>query len=462
MSTAYSRVSLPEVSRRSLLLVEDDPGMQKQMKWALANEFSVTVAGNRSEALKFAERDRSAVVILDLGLPPDSSGASEGLATLEALTAACPNRKVIIASGNEDRSIAQKAVAMGAYDFFNKPADVEQLKVILERAWRLCDLESDATARIAPKPLIGIVGSSPAVMTIRGLVERVGPSNANVLILGESGTGKELLAQGLHGTSKRAKGPFVAINCAAIPDALLESELFGYERGAFTGAVKQTRGVVETANGGTLFLDEIGDMPAVLQVKLLRFLQTRCFRRLGGHDEIAVDVRFIAASNRNLAQMMRAGTFREDLFYRLNEVSIEVPPLRARGADAVEIAEALLQPHAAALRKRTMSFSPGALSAIGGYSWPGNVRELENRVKRAVILSSGRMICPKDLGFTGEPAPTESSMTLAMGRRKGESEAIRSALGLCRNNRSQAARMLGISRKTLYHLMGMQAGHTEA
>ena len=453
MSERAAHIHLPSPTR-DLLIVEDDSGLQNQMRWAMAGEFIVHVAGNRAEAMEVMERSRPHLVILDLGLPPDASGATEGLATLDAIVTGYPGTKVIVASGNEERSNALKAVSFGAYDFFSKPVDVDQLRFILERAWQLHALEQENRRLLQAErsPLEGIIAASSAMLDICQIVERVAPTDVSLLIMGESGTGKEMFARALHRASERVRGPFIAVNCAAIPDNLLESELFGYERGAFTGAVRQTIGKVEQAKGGTLFLDEIGDMPMPLQAKMLRFLQNRTFQRLGGREELTVDLRIVSASNRDLEAMIGQGTFREDLFFRLNEVSITAPPLRAREGDALLIAHAMLQRYAEAYKKGALDFSQSALAAIGNYAWPGNVRELENRIKRAVVLARESRITPADLGL-GEPQDNEGFVTLREARRKAEVEAIKRALASCNNNLSRTAKILGVSRPTLYSLL---------
>ncbi len=386
-------------------------------------------------------------------LPPDPNGASEGLSILETIVSQYQGAKAIVASGNEDRRNALKAISLGAYDFFAKPVDIDQLRLILERAWQLHVLEEDnrrlAQAHVGRIP--GMIGTSPQISSIVSTIEKVATTDVSVLILGESGTGKELVAQALHHLSHRAAGPFVAVNCAAIPENLLESELFGYEKGAFTGANKQTLGKVEMARGGTLFMDEIGDMPLSLQAKMLRFLQSRAVQRLGGHEDVPVDVRFVSASNRDLGAMTQSGGFREDLYFRVNEVSVLVPPLRDRDGDAVLIATALLQRFAEAFKKPPLSFTQEAMDAIAQYPWPGNIRELENRVKRAVVLAKERTLGPVDLGLAAG-ASAEPLLTLKDARQKAELEAVRRAMAATGNNQSHAAKVLGVSRQTLYNL----------
>jgi two-component system NtrC family response regulator len=403
------------------------------------------------------------LVILDLGLPPDASGATEGLAALDSIVSLYPGTKVVVASGNEDRSNAMKAVAYGAYDFFAKPVDIDQLRIILDRAWHLHTIEEEnrKLRHVECGALDGIIAASTAMLEICQIVERVAPTDVSLLIMGESGTGKEMFARALHRASQRTRGPFVAVNCAAIPDNLLESELFGYERGAFTGAVRQTIGKVEQAKNGTLFLDEIGDMPMALQAKMLRFLQGRSFQRLGGRDEINIDVRIVSATNRDLLAMTAQGTFREDLYFRLNEVSITVPPLRAREGDALLISHALIKRYADTYKKGAIDFSQSALAAISNYPWPGNVRELENRIKRAVVLARESRITPADLGL-GEQPDSDGFVTLRQARRKAEIEAIKRALASCNNNLSRTAKILGVSRPTLYSLLANYDIHIPA
>jgi two-component system NtrC family response regulator len=439
--------------RRTILLVEDDPGLRTQMTWALA-DFEVTIAEDRLSALDQFDRHAPPVVVLDLGLRPDPNGASEGLATLEAIVARNPLTKVIVASGNQDRANALSAVKSGAYDFHSKPIDLQVLLLIIGRALYLYDLEAEnlrLASQAAPR-ITGVVGSSPAMIEICRMAEKLAPANISVLITGESGTGKEVLARAIHEASPRARRPFVAINCAAIPEALLESELFGHEKGSFTGAIKQTLGKVEQADTGTLFLDEIGDMPMALQSKMLRFLQERTFERIGGRKEIAVDVRVISATNVDLESKMTAGGFREDLFYRLNEVGLHIPPLRARSGDAVLLAKYLLGRHLKHNPQPPKHFSPEALAAITTHPWPGNVRELKNRVKRSVLMAEGAAISAQDLGL-GESADPRLMPTLGEIRARAETEAANRALLLTNNNVTNAALLLGISRPTLYEIM---------
>jgi two-component system NtrC family response regulator len=437
-----------------LLIVDDDPGIQRQLRWTF-EKYRVHGASDRESALACVQSEHPAVVTLDLGLPPDPDGASEGLHALEAILQAAPQTKVIVVTGNEDRDNAVRAVGLGAYDFYQKPIQAETLGLVVERAFRLYQLEEE-NRRLATgegrSPLRGVIASSPEMLKICSMVEKVAGSDVGVLFLGESGTGKEILARALHELSPRSSGPFLAINCAAIPETLLESELFGYEKGAFTGAVKQTLGKVEHAQGGTLFLDEIGDLPLALQVKLLRFLQDKVVERIGGRREIPVDVRIVCATNQNLAELINSGRFREDLYYRLSEIVIEIPPLRARGSDSVLIAKYLLNRLSREHGRNIRGFSDEAMAAITSYRWPGNVRELENRVKRAVIMAEGNRITAADLGLS---VPTEGAqpMSLKEVREEAERRAILRVFSQVDGNISKAAKLLGISRPTLYNLM---------
>jgi two-component system NtrC family response regulator len=439
----------------TLLIVEDDPGLQKQLKWCF-DEYEVVAVSDRPSAIAALRRHEPAVVLQDLGLPPDAEGVSEGMQTLLETLRLAPTTKVIVVTGQLDKQNAVKAVGLGAYDFYQKPVDTDVLKLLVQRAFRIHALEEENRALQryqGAMPLQGVIAISESMQRACRMVEKVAPTSATVLLLGESGTGKELLARALHTSSPRAGGQFVAINCAAIPETLLESELFGYEKGAFTGAVRQTPGKFEQADGGTLFLDEIGDMPLALQAKLLRFLQDRVVERIGGRERIPVDVRIVFATNRDLQAMMQAGTFREDLYYRTSEVTVRIPPLRERPGDAVVIAQAILDRRAREHGRAIKGFAPEALKAIEGYPWPGNIRELENRVTGAVIMSEGKYITVEDLGLPGGGGADMSWLNLRMARQRAESEAIRQALALSGNNISRAAELLGITRPTLYDLL---------
>ena len=437
-----------------LLIVEDDPGLQRQLKWAL-DEFEVECAATREEALAAARRLDPPLVLQDLGLPPDPDGVEEGFATITELLRLAPTTKIIVVTGREGREHALRAIRLGAYDFCQKPVDLQVLTLIIDRARRIYELEAENRRLAESRPasaLEGVIAASEPMVRVCRLVQKLAPTQATVLLLGESGTGKERLAQALHSLSARAARPMVAINCAAIPENLLESELFGYERGAFTGAVKQTRGKIETADGGTLFLDEIGDMPLALQAKLLRFLQERVIERVGGRELIPVDVRIIAATHQDLKAAIAEKSFREDLFYRISEVTVNIPPLRERGSDSVLIANYLLQEACKRHGKAQLKLAPDAIAAIERHPWPGNVRELENRVNAAAIMTEGKRVTAEDLNL--ERSETgDSVLPLREVRQRAESEAIQRALAITGGNISKAAELLGITRPTLYDLM---------
>jgi two-component system NtrC family response regulator len=443
-------------SKDKLLIVEDDPGLQSQLKWSF-EDFDVAVAENREGALAHLRRLEPAVVTLDLGLPPDPGGVSEGFSLLEEILALVPDTKVIVVTGHNDRTNAMRAIAMGAYDFYEKPIDPEILGISIKRAGRLYQIEQE-NRRLqsvhGELALEGLIAASPEMLKVCRTVEKLAPTDVSTLILGESGTGKEVLVKALHNLSDRRDKRLVAINCAAIPEALLESELFGYEKGAFTGAAKTTQGKIEVANGGILFLDEVGDLPQPLQAKLLRFLQERVIERIGGRSEIPVDVRVICATHRDLPELINAGEFREDLYYRINEATIKVPPLRERQGDSLLLARAFLEKFAVQLKRPIKGFTPQAIEAIEAYDWPGNVRELENRVKRAVIMADGTQISLEDLELSGraeDHAP--EPFNLREVRERAESEAIVRALARADGNVSKAAELLGVTRPTLYNLM---------
>jgi len=438
-----------------LLIVEDDLGLQKQLKWCF-DDFAVIAATDREAAVVAVRRHEPAVVLQDLGLPPDAEGVSEGFATLLETLRLAPNTKVIVVTGQLDKQNAVRAVGMGAYDFYQKPVDTDVLRLLVQRAFDLHSLEEQNRALVQSQgvmPLAGVIAISDSMMKACRTVEKVAPTNATVLLLGESGTGKELLARAVHSLSPRADKPFVAINCAAIPDTLLESELFGYEKGAFTGAAKQTPGKFEHANGGTLFLDEIGDMPLSLQAKLLRFLQDRVVERIGGRERIAVDVRVVCATNKDLPAIIKSGEFRDDLYYRISEVTVRIPPLRDRPGDAVVIAQVILDRRAREHGRPIKGFTREALKAIEGFPWPGNIRELENRVNGAVIMTEGKYVSVEDLGLPGEGGANLEWLNLRVARQRAEREAIRQAIAVAGSNLSRAAELLGITRPTLYDLM---------
>ena len=439
---------------KPLLVVEDNPGIQKQLKWSFEG-YQVHLAGDRESALSQLKRHNIPVVTLDLGLPPDPANASEGLVALKEMLTLAPHTKVIVVTGNDDRANALAAISSGAYDFYQKPIDPDVLGLIVDRAYQLYELEEE-NRRLAlaegDSPLDGVLGASKAMLSACRLVEKVGPSEATSLILGESGTGKELIAQALHRLSPRKNKSFVALNCAAIPENLLESELFGYEKGAFTGAVKQTKGKIEAASGGTFFLDEIGDMPMSLQAKMLRFLQERVIERLGGRDTIEVDVRIVCATHRNLQQLIKDGGFREDLFYRISEIVIEIPALRERENDKLLLAQTFLQRFGDKSGRSFRGFSEQAREMIGSYEWPGNVRELENRIKRAVVLADNSQISLADLGFD-ENSKLSESLNLRQAREQTEREVLQRALAIHDNNVTHASAAMGISRPSLYKLI---------
>jgi two-component system, NtrC family, response regulator len=447
-----------------VLVVEDDPCLQSQLRWAL-DDFEVDCAATRAEALSLARRLRPPIVLQDLGLPPDANGVEEGFATMSELLRIEPRSKIIVITGREGRQHALRAIRMGAYDFCPKPVDARVLAVILDRARRIHDLETE-NLRLAQKPsapaLAGIIGASEQMAGVCRLIRKLAPTRATVLLLGESGTGKERLARALHALSERAGGPMVTINCAAIPENLLESELFGHERGAFTGAVRQTIGKIEGAEGGTLFLDEIGDMPLPLQAKVLRFLQERVIERVGGRQIIPVDVRIIAATHRDLQLGIAEGTFRDDLFYRLSEVSVAIPPLRERVADAVLIANYLLLQASRRNRRPLLQLAPEAIAAIERHTWPGNVRELENRVNAAAIMVEGRLIGSGDLLLSAVAREETEVPTLREVRHRAEAAAVRRALANAGGNISKAAELLGVARTTLYEVLARSAGGPSA
>ena len=440
-------------SKNILLLVEDDLGLQKQLKWSF-DDLEVVIAGDREAALTAIRRYEPPVVTLDLGLPPDADGATEGLATLEQILALAPATKVIVVSGNQDRANAVKAIALGAYDFYHKPIEPEILRLIVNRAFHLHQLEAENRKLQIRQGagLQGIITGSAAMHKICRIVEKIAPVDATALLLGDSGTGKELFARALHDLSPRASQRFVAINCAAIPENLLESELFGYEKGAFTGASKQTKGRIEYADHGTLFLDEIGDLPFSLQAKLLRFLQERVVQRLGGREEISVDVRVVCATHQNLRRQIEQGRFREDLFYRISEISIEIPPLKDREGDALLLAHAFLERYNAQYSKALKGFTPDACAAIEGHSWPGNVREMENCLKRAVIMSEENQLSAQDLGLVVNHVEAPP-LNLRQVREIAEREAVNKAINRVGGNVARAAELLGVSRPTLYDMI---------
>ncbi len=449
-----------ESKRSKLLVVEDDPGLQRQLKWAL-DSFEVICVGTREEALAEVRRHSPRIVLQDLGLPPDADGVEEGFKTIAEIQSLAPQTKIIVITGREGREHALRAISVGAFDFCQKPIDTPMLALVVGRALRIHELESEVQRLSAARPITaleGVVGASPSMLKACRMIERLAPTDATVLLLGESGTGKERLARALHMLSPRAAKPMIAINCAAIPENLLESELFGYERGAFTGAVKRTIGKVESADGGTLFLDEIGDMPMALQAKMLRFLQERVIERVGGREVIAVDVRIVAATHRNLEAAIQQGMMRSDLFYRISEVSVRIPPLRERESDAVLIANHLLRQAARRNGRNALKFAPEAMTAIERYPWPGNVRELENRINAASIMTEGAVVGSADLGLQAAVAhDSPESLTLAEARLRAESRAVSRALAVAGGNLAKAAELLGVTPTVLAELMKQHA-----
>ena len=440
---------------RPLLIVEDDPALQKQIRWAF-DQYETLTAADRESALAQVRRNSPPVVTMDLGLPPDADSVSEGFLLLEQILTIAPDTKVIVLTGQNDRTNALRAIGLGAYDFFAKPFEVDMLGLTIERAYRLYDLQQE-NKRLQlmhqPDVLAGLISRDPEVLRVCRTVEKVANSDATVLVLGESGTGKELIARGVHAASPRRNERFIAINCAAIPDNLLESELFGYEKGAFTGAAKTTPGKIETAHRGTLMLDEIGDLPHSLQAKLLRFLQERVIERIGGRQEIPVDVRIVCATHQDLKGLIKEGSFREDLYYRLAEIVVNIPPLRARQGDTALLAHAFVRRFSTEQNRGAMTLREDALRAVESYSWPGNVRELENCIKRAVIMADGNQITVDDIGLDTGHNEELMSLDLRQVREDAEKRVIIMALGRADGNVLKAADMLGISRPTLYDLM---------
>ena len=449
---------------RKLLIVEDDPGLLSQLKWCFEG-YDVVTAEDRNTAIAELRRHEPMVVLQDLGLPPNPEGVDEGLATLQELLTLSPHTKVIVVTGHGDQENALKSVALGAYDFYQKPVDTDTLQLLVERAFNITELEGEnrrLQSLASESPLDGIVAASEGMLSVCRMIEKVAPTDVTTLLLGESGTGKELLARALHRLSPRAEQRFVAINCAAIPENLLESELFGHEKGAFTGAVKQIPGKVELADGGTLFLDEIGDMPLALQAKMLRFLQERVIERVGGREEISVDVRVVCATNQNPIELIREDLFREDLYYRVSEITIDIPPLKDREEGRLILARSILAKYANQQRRTIVGFTDDANDAIESYSWPGNVRELENKIKGAVIMADGKQITAADLGIDGIESGEVDSLNLREVRQRAESKAIRTTLMKSYGNISRAAEQLGVTRPTLYDLLNKYGLSAEA
>ncbi|MDT0583243.1 MULTISPECIES: PEP-CTERM-box response regulator transcription factor [Alteromonadaceae] len=437
-----------------VLVVDDDLGIQKQLKWALS-EFDTVFADDRASAIVQLRRFEPTVVTLDLGLPPDPANASEGLKTLQEIMALLPRTKVIVVTGNNEKENALKAISMGAYDFYQKPIDSETINILIKRALNLAALEHENHLLSLSNPSMGrIIGNSEAIQSISRKAEKIALTDISALLLGESGTGKEVFARSIHEHSHRKAKPFVAINCASIPENLLESELFGYEKGAFTGANKTTLGKIETAQGGTLFLDEIGDMPVGLQAKMLRFLQERVIERVGGRSEIPVDIRVVCATHRNLQDMVQQETFREDLFYRVGEIVISIPPLRDRDEDVVLLARTFLNQYKEEYGNKIKGFSEDAIEAMLSHPWPGNIRELQNKLKSAVVLAEGNVITADDLSLLAKKTEEETLvLNLREVREQAESKAIRRAYHQSEQNISKTAELLGVTRPTLYSLI---------
>lgn len=441
---------------RKLLVVEDDEGLQRQLRWSY-EDYEVVVAGDRAAAMDAVRAHTPTVVTLDLGLPPDPDGVSEGFATLDEILRYAPTTKVIVASGHGARDSAIRAIAAGAFDFYAKPVDIDELGLIVRRAFHVHDLEAEnrrlSDAVGGPQDVLGgIVTGAPEMLKVARMIERVATADVSVMLLGASGTGKELLARGLHNASLRKAKPFIAINCAAIPENLLESELFGYEKGAFTGAAKTTEGKIELAEGGTLFLDEVGDIPLPLQVKLLRFLQERVIERIGGRRPIPVNVRIVCATHQDLEAMIASARFREDLYYRLAEIVVRIPSLAERAGDATLLAHHFLGKFSREHGRPFKGFTPAAIAAMTDWHWPGNVRELENRLKRAVIMAEGTRLDAADLDL-GDKLNGAAALNLKTAREQADRLAIRLAMARTEGNISSTAKLLGVSRPTLYDLM---------
>ena len=440
---------------RRLLIVEDDPGLQSQMRWCFSDDLDITVASDRDSALAALRRVEPDVITLDLGLPPDPGGATEGFELLEEILRLAPMTKVIVVTGREDKDNAVKAIGMGACDFYQKPLDAEILTFVVHRAFRLAELErenQDLANQRNGTNIKGIVAASPQMLSICRTLEKVAPTDVTTLITGETGTGKELLARAIHDLSQRSRKPFAAINCAAIPENLLESELFGFEKGSFTGATHSKKGKIESANGGTLFLDEIGDMPMALQAKLLRFLQERVVDRVGSVQPIPVDVRVVCATHRDVKALIESGDFREDLYYRISEITLDVPAVREREGDALVIAQSLLKSLSRDMDRQQLAFSENAINAINSHSWPGNVREMINKIKRAIIMANGKRVTAEDLELSCGSEEEHLQLNLRHVREHAERHAIIQALRISNFNMAGASRLLGITRPTLYNL----------
>ncbi|MFT7560617.1 MAG: two-component system NtrC family response regulator [Flavobacteriales bacterium] len=439
------------MDKEKLLIVEDDVGLQSQLRWHF-DQYDVIIASTRDEAINAIRLHEPPIVLQDLGLPPDDEGVDEGFKCIQEISALSPITKIIVMTGNADYENAVRAVAMGAYDFYQKPVNPDTLDLILQRAYHIYKLERQNRLRQeqAQSPLDGVIACDAKMVKICRMIEKLAPTSVTCTLTGESGTGKEVLTKALHNCSPRKNNRLIAINCAAVPESLMESELFGHEKGAFTGASKRTLGKIETANHGTLFLDEIGDMPLLLQAKLLRFLQERTIERVGGREEIPVDVRVVCATNKDLKKMVEEGTFREDLYYRICEMEIHIPPLRERHGDKLLLARHFLKKTAQQNNSNVAGFSPETVETIEAYDWPGNIREMENRIKRGVVMSEDKLITAEDLGLTSE---NELSLNLREVRYKAERAAILRALTMTDYNISSTAKLLGVTRPTLYDLI---------
>lgn len=466
---------------KKLLIIDDSPEIRKQLKWGLGKNYRILLAESVDEALKLFKEHNPPVVTLDLGLPPDVDCATEGLRCLQAIMQTSPSCKVIVLSGNEDHANALMAIEMGAYDYYHKPIDLAELKVILSRAFHLTTLEEDnrslqAQINTTGDGYSGIIGNCLQMQQVFATIKKVASIDVPVLILGESGTGKEMVAQAIHQRGLRKKGNFIAINCGAIPENLLETELFGHEKGSFTGAQSLVQGKVEYADSGTLFLDEIGEMPPLLQVKLLRFLQDKVIQRVGGREDIRVDARIIAATNIDIMQSISDGGFREDLYYRIGVITLELPPLRERGEDILLLANIFLRRFSQEFGKKIRGFSRDALAWLSEYPWPGNVRELENKIKRAGVMAETSIVEPWDLGFvdlpqsipqvdvTAEPSAKAgklnlAGLTLKEARSRVEYDLLSYALEQSQGNVQNAAEQLAVSRPTMYDLLKKHGLH---
>jgi two-component system, NtrC family, response regulator len=443
------------MQRRKLLILENDAALRRELE-AVFSDLEVTACEASEQTLALVRRTEPDVVLFDLGEAREPVPAAQSLNLLRQILTIAPDTKIVAMAEHDARELVVAAVGLGASDFYHKPLDASVLSIVVRRALRIRELEEEnwrLRERTGAMALEGIVGVSDAMRSLGRAIEKVAPTNATVLLLGDSGTGKELLARSVHRLSGRSHKPFVAINCAAIPDTLLESELFGYEKGAFTGAAKRTVGKLESAEGGTVFLDEIGEMPASLQAKLLRVVQERTVERIGGRVPVPLDLRLVCATNKNLETMIASGHFREDLFYRISEVTVRVPPLRERQGDSLLLAQFLLQQLSERFGKPTRGLAPDAIRAIQAHRWPGNVRELENRIKGAVIMAEGAVVTAADLGLD-DPGDDPEYLNLRVARQRAEAQAVRQALAVAKGNLSRAAQMLGVTRPTLYDLLG--------